>query len=297
MYVSELYNSSNEDTLPIALRRRVRRLHFWLGSVALLYIMFVSMSGCAIIFEHELYHLLSPDPPFTLAGGVLPDKGALKFIVAPQYPRDAIIGIWDRRLSAGMAAEIWLKRTNGIERRIVHPETGQDLGEVSPPVLRLLETMRRLHISMMGGTYGRAINVGGALILLTLSVTGFAARRRQPLSRPSPTIAGCHRFAGRWMCIFAAVWAITGACLAIPAGFTHLLGSAAEPVLEWLYLVHTGAIGGIVTRSVWAACALCLSFLAVTGFKMLCNRARRTTVRPRPIGSGAAGRDIVEMST
>src|SRR6516165_6500422 len=100
MYVSELYNSSNEDTLPIALRRRVRRLHFWLGSVALLYIMFVSMSGCAIIFEHELYHLLSPDPPFTLAGGVLPDKGALKFIVAPQYPRDAIIGIWDRRLSA-----------------------------------------------------------------------------------------------------------------------------------------------------------------------------------------------------
>ncbi|HEY7299380.1 MAG TPA: PepSY-associated TM helix domain-containing protein [Xanthobacteraceae bacterium] len=289
--MSASYYSSNNGALPsMLLRRWIRRLHFWLGAVALVYIVFISLSGCAIIFEQELYRFLSPDPPFALTSGAPADKGALMSIVAAQHPRDAIVGIWDRRLSAGMAAEIWLKRASGIERRLVHPETGQDLGNASPPALRLIEALRRLHVSMMAGTYGRAINLGGALILLAVSVTGFAARRSQARSRPSPTISGYHGLAGRWMCIFAAVWGVTGACLAIPAAFTHLLGSAGEPVLEWLYLAHTGAIGGAATRTLWAVCALCLCFLAVTGFKMLCNRAVRATLRRRPIGSGGTRR-------
>jgi uncharacterized iron-regulated membrane protein len=249
---------------------------------------FISVSGCASVFEQELYRFLSPDPPFTLASGVAPDKIALKSLVAIQYPQDVILGIWDRRLSAGMAAEVWLKRIDGMERRLVHPETGQDLGDASSPALRLLEALRRLHVSMVAGKYGRAINVGGALILLALSLTGFVARRGRALSRPSTTIPGYHGFAGRWMCIFGAVWGITGAFLAVPAAFTHLLGGAAEPALEWLYLAHTGAIGGVMTRIVWALCALCLSFLAVTGFKLLYDRAVGATAPRRQIDSDGA---------
>ena len=48
---------------PAYLRRSLRRLHFALGAVAMLYILFVSVSGCAIVFEQELYRLLLPDPP------------------------------------------------------------------------------------------------------------------------------------------------------------------------------------------------------------------------------------------
>jgi uncharacterized iron-regulated membrane protein len=289
--VSASYYSSNKDVLPsVAWRQRIRRLHFWLGAVALFYIVFISMSGCAVVFEQELYRFLSPDPPFTLTSGVPPDKVALKSLVAAQYPQDVILGMWDRRLSAGMAVELWLKRTDGMERRLVHPETGEDLGDASPPALRLLEALRRLHVSMMAGKYGRAINVGGALILLALSVTGFVARRSQVLSRPSPTVHGYHGLAGRWMCIFGTIWGVTGACLAVPAAFTHLLGAGGESVLEWLYLAHTGAIGGVVTRTLWVLFALCLSFLAATGFKMLCDRGVRATIPRRQIGSdGACG--------
>jgi uncharacterized iron-regulated membrane protein len=40
--------------------RSLLRLHLWLGTMAVAYILFVSLSGCIILFQHELYRFFPP---------------------------------------------------------------------------------------------------------------------------------------------------------------------------------------------------------------------------------------------
>lgn len=278
-------------------RRPVRSLHFWLGAVAMLYVMFVSLSGCAIVFEHELYRILLPDPPIAAVQNSLPDWDALRAIISTRYPQDMVVGIWERRLSAGIVAEVWLDGPNGARRRLVHPRTGEDLGEAQPFGLRALESLRRAHVAVLAGNSGRLVNAAGALSLILLSLSGLAMRRRRtprPDADPRPGRAGAdtrrralayHSAAGAWACLFGAMWGLTGACFAFPATLAALFGPAHEAVLEWLYLLHTGAAGGALTRALWTVSALSLPFLAITGMMMAWWRIRGRIVRWRATAS------------
>jgi uncharacterized iron-regulated membrane protein len=129
-----------------------RRAHFWLGMVAGLYVVFISATGSAIVFEHELYRFFSPDPPLSPEPRGRLDDGALKAAVASHHPSSMVIGLWDRRLTAGMAAEAWLDGSSGIVRRLVHPATGKDLGDAQPLALRMLAFLRRAHVTALAGS-------------------------------------------------------------------------------------------------------------------------------------------------
>jgi uncharacterized iron-regulated membrane protein len=282
--VSLSLDSGTTSARSFAWRRSVRRLHFWLGAVAMLYIMFVSLSGCAIVFESELYRALSPDPPIAVPGEHRLDAGALKSILAARYPGETVVGIWDRRLSAGMVAEVWLEGANGARRRLIQPWTGEDLGDAQPLGLRVLEFMRRAHVAVLAGTSGRVVNAAGALALIVLSCSGVALRQRRPIraernsgvARPKAGPTGralaYHRAAGLWACLFGVMWGLTGACFAVPPALTALFGTAHESVFEWLYMLHTGTAGGGATRVVWMVSALSLPLLAITGMMMSWQR-------------------------
>jgi uncharacterized iron-regulated membrane protein len=259
----------------VGLRSSWRRAHFWIGMVAAFYVVFVSVTGSAIVFENELYRFLLPDPPLSPAPEARLNKGALRSAIAYHYPSSIVIGLWDRRVTAGMAAEVWLDGSTGMIRRLIHPATGEDLGDAQPFALRALAHLRRAHVATMAGRPGQIINAAGALALIALSVSGLAAKRRASVSAGRKRNAlTYHRIVGTFGCFFGFVWGMTGAYLAFPTAFAWVLGAANEPVFEWVYKLHTGSVAGLTTRIAWACAGLGLALAAVTGAMLWWRRTR-----------------------
>jgi uncharacterized iron-regulated membrane protein len=256
----------------IGLRAIVRRLHFWLGAFAMLYIVFVSVTGCAIVFEHELYGFFLPDPRISLVGAKGLDTEGLRTAATSQYPDSVVIGIWQRRISAGMVAEVWLDGPNGASRRLFHPDTGEDLGDAQPSALRFLAFLRRAHVMALAGKTGQTINATGALALSAVSISGLLARRRRPSPTLNMNVRVYHSAVGAWASIFGTMWGITGACFAFSPALASLLGPVDEPVSVWLYALHSGSAAGTPTRILWAIVALSLSFLTISGTILLLRR-------------------------
>ena len=263
-----------------------RRGHFWLGVAATIYIIFVSVTGTAIVFEHELYRFLLPDPPLSATTGARLDDGALRSVIASHFPNSIVVGLWDRRLTDGMAVEVWLEGSNGTVQRLIHPTTGEDLGDAQPFALRLLAFLRHAHITALAGSSGQIINAAGALTLIALSISGLVVRRRTSASSGRKKNARTfHRIIGTVGSFFGILWGVTGACLVFPAAFVGILGAANEPLFEWMYLLHTGSAGGLTTRILWTGAGLALVLTAVTGARLWWRRTRINARSPAERGN------------
>jgi uncharacterized iron-regulated membrane protein len=263
-----------------------RAAHFWLGIAATIYIVFVGVTGSAIVFEHELYQFLLPDPPLSATTGARLDDGALKSVIAFHFPNSVVVGLWDRRLTDGMVVEAWLDGSNGTFRRLIHPATGEDLGDAQPFALRLLALLRRAHITAMAESSGQIVNAAGALMLIALSISGLAMRRRASVSSGRKKNAlTFHRIVGTVGSFFGILWGLTGACLVFPAAFVGVLGAANEPLFEWVYVLHTGSAGGLMTRTLWTGAALTLVLAAVTGTRLWWRRIRINARSPSERGN------------
>jgi uncharacterized iron-regulated membrane protein len=216
-----------------------------------------------------------PDPPLSPAPGGRLDNGALRSVIAFHYPSSTVIGLWDRRVTAGMAAEVWLDGSTGMVRRLIHPVTGEDLGDAQPFALRALAFLRRAHVAAMAGRPGQIINATGAMALIALSISGLVARRRASVSAGRKRNAlTYHRIAGSIGCFFGILWGVTGAYLVFPMAFAGALGAANETVFEWVYLLHTGSAAGLITRIAWTCAGLGLALAAVTGVMLWWRRTR-----------------------
>jgi uncharacterized iron-regulated membrane protein len=263
-----------------------RRAHFWLGVGATIYIIFVGVTGTAIVFEHELYRFLLPDPPLSATTGARLDDGALKAAIASHFPNSIVVGLWDRRLTDGMAIEVWLDGSNGTVQRLIHPTTGEDLGDAQPFALRLLAFLRRAHITALAGSSGQIINATGALTLIALSISGLAARRQASASSGrKKNVMAFHRIIGTVGSFFGILWGVTGACLVFPTAFVGVLGAANEPLFEWMYVLHTGSAGGLTTRILWTGAGLALVLAAVTGARLWWRRTRFNARSPSERGN------------
>jgi uncharacterized iron-regulated membrane protein len=241
------------------------------------YIFFVSLSGCIVLFEHELYRFFSPDPELGPTDHQRLSVAELVQAARSRYPHDHVVGVWDRKVSAGVIAELWLEGEGGLRRRLFHPHSGEDLGEARPFSLQALGFLRDAHTNLLGGRLGRIANGIGSLAMVLLSFSGGLLwfgnlkRSRIPSNRPAVDLKESarkfHRRAGVWVIVFAAVWGITGTCFAFPWLVHTALGagSTGEAVFEGLYVVHSGSVGGLLTKTIWAASGVLTSLLAVTG--------------------------------
>jgi uncharacterized iron-regulated membrane protein len=255
------------------------------------YICLVSLSGCVVLFEHELYRFFSPDPALTSSDGQRRLSAAeLMQAALWQYPHDRVVGVWDRKVSADVIAELWLEGEGGLRRRLFNPYSGADLGNAQPLGLQILGFLRDAHTNLLGGHLGRVANGVGSLVMVLLSLSGAVLwlgnlkRSRFLSKRPATDLADrarkLHRRTGVWMIIFAAVWGATGACFAFPSFVHSLVGSSfrGEAIFGGLYAIHSGSAGGWFTKTLWAASGLLTSLLAVTGVMGLCRRAPKPLV-------------------
>lgn len=281
--------------------RSLLRLHGWLGAAAVAYIFFVSLSGCIVLFEHELYGFFSPDPQVASSGQRL-NADELVRAAYLQYPDDRVVGVWDKRVTADVVAELWLEGEAGLRRRLFHPYTGADIGNAQPFGLRALALVRDAHMNLLAGHRGRVINGIASLSMVLLSLSGvllWFGSLKSPRARPDPPVIHLsqrarrfHRGAGIWMIGFAIVWGATGVCFAFPS-LVHSLavpGSGGEAVFEGLYAIHSGSAGGWLTKTIWAASGLLISILAVTGVMGWRRRGPKPITRywPSPPNQGFA---------
>jgi uncharacterized iron-regulated membrane protein len=269
-------------------RQSLFRLHLWLGTAVAAYIFVVSLSGCIVLFEQELYRFFSPDPELGSSGRQRLSVAELTQAALLQYPHDRVVGVWDRKVSADVIAELWLEGEGGLQQRLFHPYSGEDLGNARPFSLQALGFIRDAHTNLLGGNVGRVANGIGSLAILLLSLSGailwFGNRSRFLSGRPAVGLRErarkFHRRTGVGMIVFAAVWGVTGTFFAFPWLMHSLVGTSAisETIFEGLYVVHSGSAGGWLTKTIWATSGVLTSLLALTGVMGWRRRAPKPLV-------------------
>jgi len=234
----------------------------WIGAATVLYLSVVCLSGCVVLFERDLYRLLSPDPAIEPVSVPRLSGAELINIAFSRYPEHRVVGVWDKKVSADVIAELWLDGGDGLHRRLLNPYTGADLGAAQPLGLRVLSMIRQSHTNLVTGTLGQSVNGVGSLVLMLLaasSLLSWAFRGREPRSRPLRfNVQSLHRHIGFWMLPFAILWGATGLILSAPA-------SLGRGTVEWAYALHTGLGGGSVITAVWAVCSLLMCALLLAG--------------------------------
>jgi len=237
-------------------------LHTWIGVATVLYLFILCLSGCVVLFERDLYRMLSPDPAVERASVPRLSGAELIDIAFRRYPEHQVVGVWDRKVSADVIAEIWLDGRDGLHRRLLNPYTGADLGAVQPPALQILSMIRQSHTNLVKGALGQFVNGLGALVLVLLAASSLLSwmfRKREPDRRPTKdAIRSLHRQIGLWMLPFATLWGATGLILSVPAW----LG---DGTVEWAYALHTGMGGGLPITTLWAVSSLLTSMLLLAG--------------------------------
>ena len=215
------------------LRRALFQVHLWTGIAVGLYVMAISISGSAIVFRNELYKKLSPGPQTFPPTGARLTHDALKRAAELAYAGYTVSYVFEGKRPE-QSVEIWLRRGATQKQRLFNPYTGQDVGPAVPPGIKILAWLGDLHINLLTGKRGRAVNGIGAGILTVLCLTGFVIwwpgveswRRslsinwRANWKRLNWDI---HSAVGIWVFLFVLMWGVTGVLLVFPLPYQNLV--------------------------------------------------------------------------
>ena len=291
------------------LRKATFQLHMWSGIGVGLYVLVVSVTGSIVVYRNELYRAATRDPIVVAQSGPGLTDDELMAAATRAHPGYAIIGI-SRGQNPNQAVSISLNGRNGGQDRLFNPYTGEDLGDSTPPGIRLVSRLLELHDDLLAGSTGRSVNGLGALLVIVLAFTGIVVwwpgiqtwRRSLSVHRN----VGWRRFTwdlhsmiGFWTFGFIVLFALSGAYLGNPQPF-HDLADRLEPptaanagtrlvdeVIYWLAYLHFGRINGIgipcrgpglcdqATKLIWALAGLAPAAMFVTGTVMWWNRVVR----------------------
>lgn len=149
------------------LRRSLLTLHQWVGLAAGLFLVVISVSGSALVFENEIDRALNASTSFVTPGAQPLPIETLIARVQTAYPKDQVTGarIADR---PNQAYELSLRSRQGA---MVDPYTGNILG------LRNHETsfarwVHLLHTRLVADKIGEAMVGWISIAMLGLAITG-----------------------------------------------------------------------------------------------------------------------------
>jgi len=266
----------------------------WIAMGMGLYILVISVSGSAVVFRREVSRWLVPRTVPSAVGIALT---ADELFVAAQgiYSDYEVVDVIEARRPNG-PAYIVLNRDGEETRRLFDPYAVEDIGDVYPRTLQLVEWLVDLHDNLLAGQTGRKINgiAGGLIIVLVLTgaVIWWPGRGRwlhSLIVRPSSTTPRItwqlHSALGFWSLAMLLVWALTAVYFAYPAPFESMIdyldpdptdfARPAEAPLLFLIDLHFGRFGGLGVRVLWVILGLLPAAMFVTGFLMWWKRVAR----------------------
>ena len=278
----------------IWLRRALFQIHLWSGIGLGLYVVVISLSGSAAVFNRELYTAFLPQPRIVNMAGTRMARADLKSAAQKAHPGAAVSRV---ALPADpqYAATITLGVGVNAEQRLFDPYTGLDLGNARPFGLRMVSFFSQLHMNLLMDYNGRLVNGVGGFLVTALTLTGMIiwwpgiARWRDSLTIRWDTNLkrlnwSLHSAIGFWTSAIVLMWAVTGAYLVYPKPFNLLIDSLTGRAIslgQMPHSIHVGDFGGWPVKALWVALGLVPPALFVTGFIMWWHRVVQPYVRAR----------------
>jgi uncharacterized iron-regulated membrane protein len=149
------------------IRRSLLALHQWVGLAAGLFLVVISVSGSALVFENEIDRALNPSASFVTPGTRrLPIETLIARVLAT-YPKDQVNGV---RIAdkADQAYEFSLRSRQSAA---VNPYTGDVLG-LRDHEKSLARWLHLLHTRLVAGEIGEKMVGGFSVAMLGLAITG-----------------------------------------------------------------------------------------------------------------------------
>jgi uncharacterized iron-regulated membrane protein len=297
------------------LRKALFQVHLWTGIGLGLYVLFMSVTGSALVFRRELTRSLAREPRVAAGPGARMSEDELRQAAARAYPGYGVTRV-SLRKNPDQAAEVWLEGRSSKLLRLFNPYTGADLGDSIRRSFRFVLWLVDLHDNLLLANTGRALNAAGGIFTMLLILTGAIiwwpgseTWRRSVSFRWKANPKGfnwtLHSALGFWTLAFLLMWAVSGIYLSIPSAFNSavdylepLNASSRSPrfgdqVLYWLAQAHFGRFAGVWVKIIWTIFGLVPAVLFVTGLLMWWKRVLNPWMARNDI---AASRSDLEAS-
>lgn len=290
---------------PTFLRRALFQIHLWTGVGVGLYMVFISLTGSAVVFRRDLNQSLLGNIPAkdVPADAKRLSEEELRAAVLRQYPGYTItrVAASRRRLAP---SEATLTRDGEVFQERFNPYTGADMGNAHPRAVAVMEWFTDLHDNLLTGETGRKVNAVGGALLCVLCITGLVIWWRasgawykgfffNPRSRWKRINFDLHAALGLWGLLILFLWGVSGIYFGFPDSFMKVvdyfeppdqfpIGRQGDAVIAWMVRMHFGRYGGMGVRITYVIIGLLPAVMFVTGAIMWWNRVlRRWLVQTR----------------
>ena len=294
------------------LRRALFQIHLWTGVGVGLYIVFISLTGSAVVFRRDLnLSKLGNIPAKEVAADAQRlSEAQLREVVLRQYPGYTItrVAASRRRLAP---SEVTLSKDGVILQQRFNPYTGADMGTAHPRSVAIMEWFVDLHDNLLAGETGRKINALGGALLCVLCITGVVIWWRasglwhqgfyfNPGHSWKRINFDLHAALGFWSLLLLFLWGLTGIYFGFPDPFIAVVDyfepapqfsglRRGDAFIAWLVRMHFGRYGGMGVRITYVIIGLLPAVMFVTGAIMWWNRVlRRWLAEPRTARARAA---------
>jgi uncharacterized iron-regulated membrane protein len=282
------------------------QVHLWTGIAFGLYILMISLTGSALVFRDEMYGYFGAKAVIVSSTGDRMTKEQLKQVAERDYSGYDVVRYWENPGHPNQAVEIVIARGDREKQRLLNPYTGEDIGAAVPLPIRVLSWLRNLHINLLYGDTGRAVNAGGALLLVVLTMTGAVVwwpgvgnwRRSITINWNTGWKRinwDMHSAVGFWMFALLFMWGITGIHVSLPSTFWSIVDHFEPPddrnpelqhrvgdaVLRWSAQLHFGNFSGWKVKALWVVLGLAPAMLFATGALVWWNRVLSPRIRRR----------------
>jgi len=284
------------------LRRALFQIHLWTGVAVGVYMVFISITGSAVVFRRDLNQKLLGNIP---ANEVAADAkrlpvARLREEVQRLYPGYTITRVAEarRRLAP---SEVTMVKDGEILQERFNPYTGADMGSARPRAVAVMEWFTDLHDNLLTGETGRKVNAVGGALLCVLCISGLVIWWRasgawykgllfNPRSGWKRINFDLHAALGFWGLLVLFLWGFTGIYFAFPEPFMRVVDYFEPPdqalgtrqgdaFIAWLVRMHFGRYGGMGVRITYVIIGLLPTVMFVTGAVMWWKRPRRATRR------------------
>jgi uncharacterized iron-regulated membrane protein len=264
-------------------RRFVVQLHLWIGLTLGVYLVVLSVTGSLSVLRPDVHRWFIPrSVPMEgarLAGDALQDA------VRRTYPLYEVTDVFERR-RPDTPVMVTLQRDGTTVERLFDPYAARDLGLAYPPITEAIEWVVDLHDNLLAGTTGRTVNGVGALLFLTLAMTGAIVwwpgvkRLGHSLVPGKPSKSArfarrLHNALGIWVLALILIWAVSAVYFSFPDPFEWTidyfdddLSDAERPgddVVRALVNLHFGRSWGMPGKLAWVVLGLVPAVLFITG--------------------------------
>jgi len=302
---------------PTFLRRALFQIHLWTGVAAGVYMVFISLTGSAVVFRRDLNqsklgNIPAKDVP---ADAKRLSEEELRAAVLRQYPgyRITRVAASRRRLAP---SEATLSRDGVILQERFNPYTGADMGNARPRSVAVMEWFTDLHDNLLTGETGRKINAVGGAVLCVLCLSGLVIWWRasgawykgflfNPRSGWKRINFDLHAALGFWGLLILFLWGVSGIYFGFPDPFIKVvdyfepadraaIGRQGDAFIAWMVRMHFGRYGGMGVRITYVIIGLLPAVMFVTGGIMWWNRVlRRWLAQTRASRAEKMGSEVI----